>query len=58
MEKVIEDANRSGWNHLLPCCLKIIQKSEVAEQILKASRNVLDRLGNNFDGAAKQLTIV
>ena len=63
MKKIIEDGNRSGWNHLLPYGYKLLQEYgtrfrtyyKVSERFLKAAHfidNMVDsNLGNNARAA-------
>ncbi len=61
MKKFIEDANSSGWNHLLPHGYKLIQESEtrfgtfyyVAERFLRASRYVYSFLDSHMGDSAQ-----
>ena len=60
MKKIIEDSNRSGYNHLLPDELKLLQESEtrlgtyyqVAERLLKSSHDIDEIANQGFDSSA------
>ena len=63
MKKMIEDANRTGWNHLLPEGYQLLQESEtrfvthyqVAERFLKAAPEIYSLLDSHIGARARAL---
>ncbi len=61
MKRIIEDANRSGWNHLLPDGYKLIPESEtrfgtfyvVAERFLKSAHFASNMLDSHLRSSAR-----
>ena len=63
MKKIIDDANRAGWNHLLPEVYRFLQESEtrfgthyqVAERFLKAAPEIYSLLDSSLRASARAL---
>ena len=61
MKKIIEDANRAGWNHFLPEGFRLFQESEtrfgthyqVAERFLKAAPKIYSPLDSHLGPSAR-----
>ena len=61
MKRIIEDANRVGWNYLLPNGCRLIQESEtrfgthyqVAERFLKAACHISELVETRLSGSAR-----